>query len=105
MSLPDNLLPTDGELPWGAKMRTAWNQMRSILNNTVTALAKRVRVDAPQTFTEAERAQGRANLGVAGGDNVLTSPNGTITSIEEYASVAAIPQPYVPKRIYVVPAP
>lgn len=39
MPVPDNLLPTQGLTPWGAKMQTAWDTMRAFVNGLETSKA------------------------------------------------------------------
>lgn len=45
------------------EIATALAEDDSVMDGILLALAKRVRVDAEQTFTEAEKAQGRGNIG------------------------------------------
>lgn len=52
------------------------------------ALSKRVRVDAAQTFTEAEKAQGRANIGAASQSD-LNALDGRVGAVETVAADAA----------------
>ena len=51
------------------------DKINASINNAATTIAKqmdnRVRVDAPQTFTAAEQAQGCANLGIGNPDTDL----------------------------------
>lgn len=89
-----------------------------------TAIGNRLRFDAAQTLTTAQRDQVAANGGLirtgqaattaqgakadtavqpAAIANMVTSPNSTVTTIERHASQAAIPTPYALKRVYLVP--
>ena len=53
------------------------------------ALAKRVRVDAPQAFTDVEKTQGRDNIGAASAANLTTLSDG----VGDYANAN-------PKQVY-----
>lgn len=53
----------------------ALSEDQTALDGILQSLAKRVRVDAPQAFTEVEKAQGRANVGAASAEEVGDVPN------------------------------
>lgn len=48
---------------------------QTALDGILAALAKRVRVDAAQSFTDPEKAQGRSNIGAAASADVGDVPN------------------------------
>lgn len=53
----------------------ALSEDQTALDGILQSLAKRVRVDAPQAFTEVEKAQGRENVGAASAEEVGDVPS------------------------------
>lgn len=53
----------------------ALSEDQAALDGILQSLAKRVRVDAPQAFTEVEKAQGRENVGAASAEEVGDVPS------------------------------
>lgn len=52
------------------EIAAALNEDQAALDGILQALAKRVRVDAVQNFTDAEKTQGRSNIGAAASADV-----------------------------------
>lgn len=70
------------------EIAAALSEDQAALDGILVALAKRVRVDAPQTFTEVEKGQGRDNIGAQDAAEIGDVPSADFVQKYETAKTA-----------------